>query len=113
MLQKTLRVDRTAAAKKMSLTRPAAGGEFRQRNSFLSYYLLSLPMVKEAKVYERTAGAAIVYEGSREALFQAIWDFTYDDRRLEEMVPKNSGRELNQDAGPFRSRCGHRHQRRC
>ena len=36
LCNKTLREDHTAAERKMSLTRPAAGGEFRERNSFLN-----------------------------------------------------------------------------
>lgn len=68
----------------------------RQADLF-SYYLMSLPMVKEAKVYERTADASILYEGDRLELAKAIRSFSYEDETLAEMVPKNSGRALNQE----------------
>lgn len=68
----------------------------RQADLF-SYYLMSLPMVKEARVYERTADASILYEGDRLELARAIWSFSYEDETLAEMVPKNSGRALNQE----------------
>lgn len=63
----------------------------------LQYYLCSIPEISRAKVYERTADAAIWYEGSREAVIRAVCRFSYEDRELEELVPQNSGRELNRE----------------
>ncbi len=63
----------------------------------LSYFLSSLPGVKEVKVYERTADAAIVYEGDRGALIQAMRRFSYEDQALNGLVPKDSGRALNRE----------------
>lgn len=68
---------------------------FRQAD-LLAYYLMSLPGVTGAKVYERTAGAAILYTGSREALLKRIREFSYEDPVLSDLVPQDSGRSLNQ-----------------
>lgn len=62
-----------------------------------SFYLSSLPMVKKAVVYERTADAAIVFDGSRQELIDHILQFRYEDRTLDEIVPQESGRALNQE----------------
>ncbi len=61
-----------------------------------SYYLSSLPMVKKAVVYERTADAAIVFEGDRQELIRQILQFRCEDETLNEIVPRDSGRALNQ-----------------
>ena len=61
------------------------------------YYLCSCPCVREAKVYERTAGAAVVYEGDREKVLEYISRFSLEDESLKALVPKNSGRALNQE----------------
>ena len=58
----------------------------------LHYYLCTLPGVKNVRVYERTADAAVVYEGSRRCILEGIQRFSYDSERMEELVPKNSGR---------------------
>ena len=63
----------------------------------LQYYLCALPEVSRVKVYERTADAAVWYEGSREAVIRAVCRFSYEDRELAELVPQNSGRELNRE----------------
>lgn len=69
---------------------------FRQADLFY-YYLTELPGVTFAKVYERTADAVICYEGDRESILCGLKKFTYQNNRLEEVVPKNSGRELNRE----------------
>lgn len=69
---------------------------FRQADLF-HYYLTELPGVTFAKVYERTADAVICYEGDRESILCGLKKFTYQNNRLEEVVPKNSGRELNRE----------------
>ena len=63
----------------------------------LHYYLCTLPGVKNVRVYERTADAAVVYEGSRRCILEGIQRFSYDSERMEELVPKNSGRALNRE----------------
>lgn len=59
------------------------------------YYLCTLPGVTGAKVYERTGDAVVVYKCSREEVLEGIRRFSYENDRLEELVPKNSGRELH------------------
>lgn len=61
----------------------------------LAYYLSGLAQVTSAKVYERTADAVICYRGDRADVIEHVRRFSYDDSRLEELVPQNSGRELN------------------
>lgn len=63
----------------------------------VQYYLCTLPGVTGAKVYERTGDAAVLFDGSREELLDGIRRFSYEDERLNEIVPKNSGRELNRE----------------
>ena len=63
----------------------------------LHYYLCTLPGVKAVRVYERTADAAVVYEGSRGEILEGIQGFSYDNKRIRELVPKNSGRALNRE----------------
>ena len=63
----------------------------------LAYYLTALPGVKEAKVYDRTADAVICFEGERDAIIEAIRSFSYQDEKLQELVPKHSGRALNRE----------------
>lgn len=62
----------------------------------LLYYLSSLPQVKEAKVYNRTADAVICYEGKRGDLIKAVGVFRYDREEVQAMVPEHTGRALNQ-----------------
>ena len=63
----------------------------------LHYYLCTLPGVKAVRVYEWTADAAVVYEGSRGEILEGIQGFSYDNERIRELVPKNSGRALNRE----------------
>ena len=63
----------------------------------LAWFLSNQPMVEEAKVYERTADAVIHFRGDRKELIRAILDFTYEDETLNEIVPMDTGRELNQE----------------
>lgn len=63
----------------------------------LSCYLSALPKVQAVKVYERTADAVICYEGKRENIIEALCHFTWQDERLQELVPQNSGRQLNRE----------------
>lgn len=75
---------------------------FQQRMSLreadlLQYYLCSLPGVSDAKVYERTADAVVYYQGSRHEVIEGIRKFSYQDETLQELVPQNGGRALNQE----------------
>lgn len=63
----------------------------------LHYYLLSLPQVKDVKVYERTADVSVVFTGSREDMIEGLKRFSYEDKKLNELVPGDSGRQLNRE----------------
>lgn len=60
----------------------------------LLYYLYSLKGVTSAKVYERTADAAVSYTGDRMALIKGITSFSFENRELRKLVPENTGRDL-------------------
>ncbi len=63
----------------------------------LHYYICSLPGVKAVRVYERTADAVVVYEGGSGKILEDIQRFSYENQRIQELVPKNSGRALNRE----------------
>ena len=65
----------------------------------LQYHISSLPGVRSVKVYERTADAVILFDGSRSEILEGICRFSYENERLNEIVPKNSARALNQEYG--------------
>lgn len=73
-------------------------GEMSIRQAdLLDHYLRELTGVTGVKVYDRTADAVILFDGDRDMILKGICRFTYDDGRLCEMVPKNSGRALNRE----------------
>ena len=51
----------------------------------LQYYLGTLPGVQNAKVYERTADAVIIYKGDRNEILEGIRTFSYENKELEEI----------------------------
>ena len=61
----------------------------------LQYYLESLDGVAAVKVYDRTADAAIQYQGARTDLLKALQRFHYEAVQAPSAVLTNSGRELN------------------
>lgn len=67
---------------------------FREAD-ILDYYLKSFSKIKEVRVYERTADAAIVYEGSREEIIGLLKDFSFEKVAVPERVLEGSGRELS------------------
>lgn len=74
------------------------GMNLRQAD-LLQYHISSLPGVRSVKVYERTADAVILFDGSRSEILEGICRFSYENERLNEIVPKNSARALNQEYG--------------
>lgn len=74
------------------------GMNLRQAD-LLQYHISSLPGVRIVKVYERTADAVILFDGSRSEILEGICRFSYENERLNEIVPKNSARALNQEYG--------------
>ena len=61
----------------------------------LQYYLQTAVMVKNAKVYEKTADAVIEYTGDRAQVITLMRNFHYDDVEVPNGLIENSGRELN------------------
>ena len=64
----------------------------------LEYYLKDQACVEDAKVYDRTGDATISYRpgvANREAILHALELFSYYDEKAIELVPEESGRELN------------------
>ena len=64
----------------------------------LEYYLKAQACVEDAKVYDRTGDATITCrpgKENREALLHALELFSYYDEKAIELVPEESGRELN------------------
>ena len=61
----------------------------------LLYYLHHLDGVTEAKVYEKTGDAVILYKGKRETVIQGLKSFCYDQVEVPEGLIEHSGRELN------------------
>lgn len=63
----------------------------------LHAYLCSLPGVTEAKVYDRTADAVICFKEGRERILEDVCKFSYENERIQELAPQNSGRKLNRE----------------
>ena len=67
---------------------------FEQADTLL-YYLTESPIVKSAKVYERSADAAICYTGDRNEIIRLLSSFSYEKTNVPDAFLANSGRELN------------------
>lgn len=63
----------------------------------LLYYLHIQPQVKEAKVYERTGDAVVVYTGDRQQIIDLLLAFAYEEVKAPTGLIENSGRALNAD----------------
>ena len=63
----------------------------------LLYYLHTQPQVKEAKVYERTGDAVVVYTGDRQQIIDLLLAFAYEEVKAPVGLIENSGRALNAD----------------
>ena len=61
----------------------------------LDAYLRQLDGVTDAKVYERTGDAVVVYTGARENIVRALSVFSYESSQA--LAPEHSGRELNHE----------------
>lgn len=69
-----------------------------QQADVFSWYMGMIPGVREVRVYERTADAAIAYDGDlRETIIEKIRQFSFQNAALYELVPKESGRALNRE----------------
>lgn len=67
---------------------------FHQADTLL-YYLENLDQVVSAKVYEKTADAAVVYTGERAKLLAALRRFDYRTAAVPQGALENSGRALS------------------
>ena len=63
----------------------------------LEQYLQSLSCVREVRIYERTADAAIVYTGKKEELTEALQRISLEHLEKSVPVPADSGRKLNRE----------------
>ena len=61
----------------------------------LQYYLQSATMVRNAKVFEKTADAVIEYTGDRQQVITLMREFHYEDVEVPTGLIENSGREMN------------------
>ena len=73
---------------------PMSRFSFRQAD-ILEYYLLSYDEVIEARIYERTADAVIIYSGERARTLEIIRDFSFESAKVSDRQLECSGRELN------------------
>ena len=63
----------------------------------LLYYLLSLPGVEGAKVYERSGDGVVCYRGNREDLLSSIARFSLEDTDIRALVPEHTSRKLTDE----------------
>ena len=61
----------------------------------LQYYLTQIEGVEQAKVYERTGDASVVYTTDRQGLLEKLQQFRFDSSLVPKEYLAHSGRELN------------------
>ena len=61
----------------------------------LQYYLTQIEGVEQAKVYERTGDASVVYITDRQVLLEKLQQFRFDSSLVPKEYLAHSGRELN------------------
>ena len=66
-----------------------------EQADILEYYLLSIPGITSAKVYDRTCDAVIVYTANRQTVLDALGAFSYE--KHAGFVPEQTGRALNRE----------------
>ena len=71
---------------------------FEQADTLL-YYLTNNQYVTNAKVFERTADAAIYFVGDRGNIIEALRKFAYENVDVPAAVLETSGRGLNNTGG--------------
>ncbi len=67
---------------------------FREADS-LEYYLRSFDEIRQARVYERTADAVVVYDTGRSRVIDIIRGFSFDTAQVPDKIFECSGRELS------------------
>ncbi|HBG5346392.1 TPA: heavy metal translocating P-type ATPase [Clostridioides difficile] len=66
-----------------------------KQSDTLLYYLTSIYGITKAKVYDRTGDAVIYYTGEREYIIREITKFSFNNSKIENLVPEHTSRELN------------------
>lgn len=66
-----------------------------EQADILLYFLTQNPQVTSAKVYERTADAAICYTGDKSTFIRSLQTFHYETTEVPSEIIENSSRELN------------------
>ncbi|HCH6635724.1 TPA: heavy metal translocating P-type ATPase [Clostridioides difficile] len=66
-----------------------------KQSDTLLYYLTSINGITKAKVYDRTGDAVIYYTGEREYIIREITKFSFNNSKIENLVPEHTSRELN------------------
>ena len=61
----------------------------------MQYYLTQIEGVEQAKVYERTGDASVVYTTDRQVLLEKLQQFRFDSSLVPKEYLAHSGRELN------------------
>jgi len=63
----------------------------------LEYYLRGVSGVREARVYDRTQDAVVLYEGQRQSVIAALAAFSFSEAEAMELVPEHTARALNRE----------------
>lgn len=61
----------------------------------LMFYLQNINGIQEAKVYEKTCDAVILYNCNRENIIKALQSFNYEKADIPKEILESSGREIN------------------
>ena len=63
----------------------------------LEYYLRGVSGVREARVYDRTQDAVVLYGGQRQSVIAALAAFSFSEAEAMELVPEHTARALNRE----------------
>ena len=61
------------------------------------YYLKQIPGVKDARVYDRTMDAIVLFDAPRADILAALARFSYESAEKSVKVPEHTPRALNRD----------------
>ena len=63
----------------------------------LEYYLRGVSGVREARVYDRTQDAVVLYGGQRQSVIAALAAFSFSEAEAMDLVPEHTARALNRE----------------
>ncbi len=63
----------------------------------LEYYLRGVDGVREARVYDRTQDAVVLYGGQRQSVIAALAAFSFSEAEAMDLVPEHTARALNRE----------------